>query len=418
MFALFSQYVLNPIENYFVGDIRTFSEFSEDEHATMKFHSFGLLGSVAVWTPNSKEEMAAVLNELESQPNSRANYRAPQLLVGGSYFLLSDATMTTALPHRKAILRHGTPEQFAFLTWKLWKQQFEEGGVIHTYIETEVIAQGLMGIELSEKECESLNKLSKLFKKYSTLPKYMTLLRFTPTFRREQREYQQYIEQILQKSIHKIRESQLERSGCAQNQGLLSQEILRKIEQDPNRTDLHKDSDLKALILVLLAVDNLSNALAKATAGLIYSTQFDLLTQEIQSSGVILNGTLQPSILLDANTMPVLDRLYRWSIYPTDRPPILGRYVQNGLQCGDHHVPPNTYLAITPPLENPSHMDAFSAGRRSCPGKRIAEAIFKTRMLAKIAHLPPSSASRLHGISMQYLADTQDRTILDAFAKL
>src|SRR5690348_18500270 len=65
--SCFNAYVFRPIENYLIGDLRTFNagQFEADGKASgFAQHSFGRWANVAIWRPRSNEELAAVLNEL------------------------------------------------------------------------------------------------------------------------------------------------------------------------------------------------------------------------------------------------------------------------------------------------------------------------------------------------------------------
>ena len=394
MFSLLTKYIATPAEHYLIGDFRKFSGLHEiDVSSGFAYHSFGLLGSVAKWRPKSKEEMAATLNALDTQPNARSNYRAPQVLINSSPFLLAD-TSILATPHRKEISRFLTPSKYVSLTWDLYKQQKARGLLIDkSDLAMQAIAKGLLGIELDEEcECYLLRELARAFKKYSAIPISASLLKFSPEFRKEQREYQQCIEQLLQREIQKIKNSNTE--NTERDQGLLAQEVIKKMRQNPNCKDLHKDPDLKSLILLLLALDNLNDAFMSIGYDDL-TKSFEKYAIEVDSTKVVQDQmTINSSVLMDREKMPVLDHLYQQCIDSRDQV-ILGRYVQNGLQCGEHRVPPHTYLAITAPIENPSPLNAFSAGRRSCPGRFVAEAIFKTLIVAQIYHLSPSSRDSL-----------------------
>ncbi len=395
--SLFTQYIAIPAERYLIGDMRTFYGFQKKDISSPGFayHSFGLLGgAVAQWNPKSKEELAAALNELDTQPNARSNYRSPQLLINSSPFLLAD-TSVSAIPHRKEISRFLVPSKYVSLTWDLWKKQREilvgrYDRIDQQHITMQAVAKGLLGIALTEHECDVLHELAKAFKQYSMLPVSAGLLQFSPTFRKEQSEYQQCIETLLQREIQKIKSSNPQSTELGQ--GLLAQKVIEKMRENPDLNDLHQDPDLKSLILLLLALDNLNNAFDKITSCM---GSLEELAIEVDNANVVQDPmTVSPSVLMDKEKMPVLDRLYQKCVNSSGDV-ILGRYVHNGLQCGEYRVPPRTYLAITAPVENPSPLYAFSTGRRSCPGRLVAEAIFKTIVVAGVCHLSPSSKNGL-----------------------
>jgi hypothetical protein len=301
-------------------------------------------------------------------------------LANSSPILLS-RTGSPAAFHRKEVIRGLTPHKFVALIEDLWHQERADGAD-STHTAMKAIAEGMLGIELTDEESSVMKELARAFKKYSSLPIPANLLRFNPEFRKEQAKYQQCIENILQREIEKITSSNPEE--MEQEEGLLRQEIIKKMEANPNRTDLHKDPDLKSILLLLAAVDNLDDALARASYPITQSS--DQLRREIQTAQVLQNNAIDPSILMDSEKMPHLDRLYRQAIQPSLTQPIVGRYIQNGLQCGEHRIPPHTYLAITTPTENRSPHDAFSAGRRSCPARIVAEAVFKTIVVCMVCN--------------------------------
>lgn len=244
------------------------------------------------------------------------------------------------------------------------------------------VAKGLLGIEVSEEDFFLLKDLSDTFKNCANTPIPSSLWKFIPSFRKNQRTYQEHIERILQKQIEKIRLSNVE--SLEQDQGLFVQEVIKKIEQNPNRKDLHKDPELKSLILLLLGVDNLNLALYESD---FQSFLLGGVAKEVHSTKVVEEGggKINSAILMSQEEMPSLHRLYKISV-DSGQNPIILRYVQNGMKCGEHQVPAGTYLAITAPSEERSPLNAFSTGRRSCPAKSVAEAIFKTLIVAEIYH--------------------------------
>ena len=131
MLSLFNKYIATPVEHYFIGDLRAFSRFNEEDRLGSGFHlhSFGLLGSFAQWTPKSKEEMAAALNTLDTQPNGRSNYRVAQLLINSSSPFLLANTSSSAIPHRKEISGFLTPKKYVSLTWDLYKKHLLGNGI-------------------------------------------------------------------------------------------------------------------------------------------------------------------------------------------------------------------------------------------------------------------------------------------------
>jgi len=398
MVSLFKQAIATPVERYLIGDLREVLRFKardKTKNSDFNYSSLGIIGGgIAVWRPKSKEEMTTALNELDTQSNARSNYQSAQLLINSSPFLLADASIS-AIHHRKEVSQFFIPSKLASLTWDLWKKGNALDLSDH-HIPMQVVAKGVLGIELSADECFILDDLSRAFKKYSLLPIPSSLLKLMPEFRKQQSEYQQCIEGILQREFQKFKSSATENRG----EGLIIQEMIKKMEQNPDCKDLHKDPELKSLILFLIAVDNLSEALARVPY--LITADFEELLKEVDNGGIIQDdATINTSIILDKEKMPRLDGLYQRCIDSGEGKIILGRYVQNGLQCGEHQVPPRTYLAITAPIENRSPYHVFSAGRRSCPGRFVAEAIFKTILAAKISHLSPSVRANMKEWSSQ-----------------
>ena len=384
MTDLFIRYVAGPVESYLIGDLRNDAPFIPGSNTGFEIRSFGLLGHVAMWQPKTREAMAEVLNELDTQPYARSCYRSAEILVGSSPFLLADTTVF-APAHRKEAIRFLTPKRFIPITWALWKKHDSLDGLNENSIPMEAIAKGLLGIELSQDNWESLKGLTKEFKKYSTIPLSPNLLKLYPPFRAARAKYQKCIEDLLQKEIGKIKNTDLK--IIEEDNGLLVHAIAKKLLENPNTQDLHKDPELKSLILFFLAVDNLESAIN--TMHIYLPRYFEKVEQEVESANLLQDGeTINPDVLLGNKTMPSLDRIYRESVHNSGLGgSIVARYVQNGILCEEHEVPPGTYLAISVPSENPSPVDVFSAGRRSCPAMRISEAIFKTIAVAKILQI-------------------------------
>jgi len=225
---------------------------------------------------------------------------------------------------------------------------------------------------------------------------FSKLIRFYPPFRKIQKKHAEFIEKLLQGEMQKIKE------GTA-GEGLLIRALRQKMEQGSRCEDLQKDQELKSLVLLLLAVDNLINVAVNFVPILHnnLSCAFSpALRNEIRKSEVIKGDGLDLSVLQDKEKMPLLDYLFQRSLAAkfTDEVPIIARYAEKEIRCGAHVVPPHTVIEITKPLEPlPDSRRVFSAGQRSCPARFVAEAIFKTLVIAAFHHSEPiaklSSAS-------------------------
>lgn len=385
-FSIFQKYVLEPTENYLIGDLRLGGNFLEREEE-FESHSFGLLGSVASWKPQSKEEMARVLNELDSQPQARSPYKSAEILVGASHFLLAE-TSPSAITHRKELMRYLNPSKYASITANLWEESWGKykdtidvsSNIDFKNIAIKSIAKGLLGIDLSDTDCADITKLGMKFKKYAKLPFSANFLRFNSEFRRDQRNYHEFTEGLLKEVIQKIQHSKDEIG-----EGLLTSKIIEKLSMNPNCKNLHKDPELKSIFLNLLALDNLI-IVVNQIGCLKDPALLDDLSKEIQKSDVTRgSSSIDSAILLDKNKMPLLESIYQKALYVFTGNPIVIRYIQKGMQCGGHKVSPRTYLFIEAPVLNDKNPRPFSEGRRSCPGRIVAETVLKTIIVAAVS---------------------------------
>lgn len=317
----------------------------------------------AVWQPKTKEEMAKVINKIDAQPKGRACYQHALQLVNTTSPIFFTETSASSLAHRKEIIKFLQADRFISIPILEW-----EKGTNFYEIAMKTVAKGWLGIELTSDQCKTFQELNEDFKKgiESTV---------------EQGKYQKFIEELLQEQIEKIKTQ----GSSASTDGLLVQEIANKLQKNSNQNNLHKDPDLKSLLLVLLAVDNLEIVTKHMLQKVMRSKNKELkrLEDEIDQSGVIgSDGSLKMSILKDSTQMPHLDQLYKDALLSTmSEDIVVTRYVENEMECGDHTVPPNTYLSIKSPAVGP---EVFSAGKRSCPGRLVAEAIAKTLAIKMI----------------------------------
>lgn len=304
--------------------------------------------NMAIWQPKTKEEMTKVINELDTQPMGRACYQhAAQLVNTTSPFLLTD-TSASAMAHRKEIVKPLKADRF-----------IAEWGRNNSHqIPMKMIAKGWLGIELTSNQCETLRKLNSDF--HDGI--------------QDQGKYQQFVEDLLEEQIEKIKTQ----GSSASSDGLLVQEIVKKLQTNPNQNDLHKDPDLKSIILLLLAVKNLDAVMLIISLKVVMLDDEEIksLKDEINQSGVIRpDGSLEVSILRNATQMPHLDQLYNYCLNAAlSSKTVVTRYVENEMECGDYIVPPNTLLLVKSPSDGP---EVFSLGKRSCPGRFVAESIAK-----------------------------------------
>lgn len=407
LFSLFKTYIAAPIEFYAIGDLRTF-DFSiltlVDRDDGLVIHTFGMLGSVAIWKPKSKEECARVINTLDQQPRGRRGYRGELLINSSRKFLLSDTT-SLAMAHRKEMLKFfSRPGRYAEMAWELIQK---DPSLLKTplLVSMQIIAKGWFGISESTiaKYYAELTALSQDFGAYSMLPLPETLWRFLPSFRQAEKRHQETVEKLLELEIQKIKEQY--EAGDPLPEGLLVQEVIKKIKQNPSARDLHKDPDLKSLILGLLASDNLSTKLQELNdflqSDLDKEIAITALRNEMERVKVIReDGTIDPSILMDKSLMPALDELYLRCLKTLSDKPIVIRYVEKEMECDGYRIPSGIYLAIQSPTETLKERgdsliaettaakvssSVFSVGKRACPGSIIAEAIFKTIALGFIS---------------------------------
>jgi len=322
---------------------------------------FEVFQGTVYWTPKTKEEMAKVLNEIDTQQKGRACYQyAEQLVNTTSPFLLAE-TGESAMAHRKEILQFLKIKRFIIPIITEWNEV--------DVIAMKTVAKSWLGIELTSDQCISLQELGKAFKK-------------GPSSLVDSSMHQKFVEELLKEQIEKIK------SQKGSTDGLLVQEINKKLEKYPERTDLHTDPDLKSIILLLLAVDNLDIVIEKMNTILkvLKIDELSNLEHEIEESGVIgFEGALDVSILRNRDKMPLLDELYRISLNDALASKTVAiRYVENEMPCGEHIIPPNSYLHIKSPARGP---EVFSAGRRSCPGQFVAETVLKSIAIAVIRKL-------------------------------
>ncbi len=444
--SCFQNYVLAPLEQFAIGGLRHFYGFSDnDREDGFACRRLGLLGNIAEWQPHTNEEMAAALQELDSRPDGRRTYRSGEIFVNASGFLLSDTT-PLAKVHRKEVSRFLAPAKYAALTqelcaekkiqvsqeWEQYKefhrinqrleylaQEFRKSQTIAgSYAKTgeevpewianslqaekerfetfkeylqeiqvshaedcmkeyckdvpmQAVAKGLLGIDLSHEECEELDQMGKDFKKFSGMPVPSSVLRRLPQVRKLQDRYETFTERLLLKEIGNVLD------GKGGSEGMLREALMQKMRENPEKGDLHKDPELKSMILLLLAVDNLNQIAA-------YYEIDPSLIEEIENSGVLDKGAIDPSILLSKEKMPRLERLYQERLEAKFKNMVsIVRYVGKPAQCGAHKVPARTTLLIKPPALQQENAPAnvFSQGARSCPGRFVAETIFKTMVV-------------------------------------
>ncbi len=250
------------------------------------------------------------------------------------------------------------------------------------------VAIGLLGIVSSslKKHYYNLKKLKSDFKEFKPIP--IEILRFIPSFKEKIKTHTQAMEAFLETEIVRIKYLLGINKDDAVFSGLLAQKIVEKIQQNPNALDLHKDPELKSLVLLLLALDNLHQVMhtlasrLKADA----ATNQDLhikLKKEIETSGVLSENEIKPLILMNKTQMPHLHNLYQQCLDLPNFSVIALRYAKSGLKNSFIEIPKRTYLLISSPLEistrsrGPVPSSVFSEGPRKCPGRMISEAAFK-----------------------------------------
>ncbi|MBS0626225.1 MAG: hypothetical protein JSS32_09265 [Verrucomicrobia bacterium] len=380
---LFQTYVAEPVERYAIGDLRNYDtgDYDWNEDKSFGIHKFGRMATIATWKPHSKQEYTEALDQLDNQPNGRYSYRAGEALVVGSDFLLAD-TGPLAHPHRKEALKHLKPGSYGEIAWELF-QEVQLREELPRDIPMKATAMGLLGIDKATLDIfyPGLDKLGSDFKEYSANSIPLSLLRFDPTFKEKQKNHQKTVEDLLATEIERIR-NRLNEDPLYEPKGLLVEKIAKMLKANPDIRNLHKNPELKSLVLLLVAVDNLDSAIRKLQDNLQKSAYGDRqliesLKNEINSSGLIQDGQIDTAILMDKRKMPNLDKLYQESINDLSSQPIVLRYAQKEMNLGGNQVPAGTHLSIYAPKDPSGKPSVFSEGNRKCPGRASAEAIFK-----------------------------------------
>ena len=393
VFSAFIENIAKPCENYLIHcwspERKSLTWNPDGNFSTLKYGPFKL-GRIIVWRPTSKLALSNGMNKLDKQLRARDVYRAPENLIGSSPFLLADTSALATL-HRSAMLKFSNPHQYAEITWELFQNKkglslfarFEHSQAVAM----KAVAKGLFDIEGAslDKHITILNNLNNDFKYYSQLPISIDILKHTFSFREKQKKYQQAIEDLLEEEIEKIKKRLEAGEACV---GMFAEEVRQKIRLNPDVKNLHQDSDLKSHILIMLGIDNLNQALNSLC--MLLSSEVSLLEPlalEIEQAGVIQHGNkLESFILMDKRQMPALDKLYWRCLDLFSDEAISVRYVESEMELEGHKIPARSYLGIMSPLEKleegnsakVSPSSVFSEGTRKCPGRSIAEAIFKT----------------------------------------
>ncbi len=405
---LFKSYVIAPLEHRAIGDLRTFNPENSivdwTESGDLGIHHFGLLGSMAVWKPKSEMELATFLEEIDKESDARVQYRSAQMLVDSAPVVVAD-TGPLAMAHRRDAVAFLVPSRFIEIVRKLASSEIDyvDPGIIAM----KAVARGLLGIDESsiDHTCfMELMNLAKDFKTYSSLPIPNQVLRLMPDFRKKQKKYKEFSENLLQVEVQRVvglLATGVDKKELAKS-GLLIKEIISKIDGKQNIETLHKDKDLKALILLLLATDNLYNPFTSMVRNMrstirnmdryienvakynLTSASYEKLFHKFKSLYQEAEAVaIDPLKMLNLTETPALESEYQNSLNEThsEDTAIAVRYARKGIKCGDHQIPTNTVIAIHRPLatvhEKSSH---FSSGKRICPGRKVAEIIYKTML--------------------------------------
>lgn len=449
--SMFSS-VLSSLETYTVGRSREYfndrSSFNrmllvqarKDDHG-VAVASLGFLGNVAAVVPASQENLATILDQLDTEPKGRQTHASFQFFSSSQSFILSE-TGSQGVLHRKQISGFLVPPRFVQPLLSTLDKELADQTEIKLresvcHVVRAVISKVILGIDSLPEDTYRVMKDFRADTKEWGAFQLPGLLGYIPGLSTKKTQYTQFAQGILDEHFSTVKDD-LKHYTQQQKRTLFLSTMIHLIKQD--NPDLDDDAfqnlldtmseetirqyfehdSVQVIPFILKAADNLADAITLCLSELPKNQQaIEKMRDEIIAEGIFADGTLDFSKLM--NNLPFLDAWYKECLR-FDSPLGVPRYTETGIHTDSIDIPAHTTVLFdlaavnkgkkywqqpelfmperfmpeseessdkqdksTPKLNQFPFMP-FSAGTRMCPAFKVTECMFKTYIAYMVTH--------------------------------